>query len=259
MTVLSVINKRTVALLVAVVSASSALVWVSSTADDASNALSVVPTDGPRAIRESASIAQRHAIASSQALVKPPTDVEEAPHFTRSQKAVRRIASVGPASPPDATPATTAISRFAPSKPMSVLRIVTPPRYRAHSGQAFDIGVTFMASQSVDHLVVAALAEPGLALTSTTRLSLGSLDPGREATATFAVSALSEGRRYITVIASATGPAGTTMTSYAVPVEVGDIVGATVARPGSAVVMDDQGNALIVMRAEEPPPGQQAR
>lgn len=149
--------------------------------------------------------------------------------------------------------------RLAPSKPMSVLHFVKPVRYQADSGETLKVSLTLVASEDVSNVAVEANAEPGLALPALTKHALGALKAGQEVVVVFDVTTLAEGRLYVNVLASADAVSGRHMSSYSIPVKVGNVRSGGLQKSAAKTVTDDQGNRLILMRAETPKTGEQPR
>ena len=150
-------------------------------------------------------------------------------------------------------------NRMAPAKPMSVLHFVRPVRYQADSGESLEVSLTLVAAEAVKGVTIEARVDAGLVLTANARHFVGSLEAGREVTLTFSVSALAEGRHYVNVVAAAEGVTGRRISSYSIPVEVGNVSASGSQKSESRVVTDDQGNRLILMQAEAPKEGGQLR
>ena len=142
--------------------------------------------------------------------------------------------------------------RYAPAKPMAVVHFVKPARYVASSGETLKVSLTMMVSEAVGNISVMAKAEAGVALTKSSSQSTGPVEAGAEVTVTFEVTALAEGRRYVNVVALADGPSGARMSSYSVPVEVGNIDANARSKSRATVVEDNQGNKLILMPVVTP-------
>ncbi len=149
--------------------------------------------------------------------------------------------------------------RYAPAKPMAVVHFVKPARYVASSGETLRVSLTLMTSEDVTNISVMAKAETGIALTKSSSQSTGPVKAGAEVTVSFEVTALAEGRRYVNVVASAEGLTGPRMSSYSVPVEVGNINARAMSKSLATVVEDDQGNKLVLMPAVTPLGSEQDR
>ncbi|MFK8031019.1 MAG: hypothetical protein AB8G18_12360 [Gammaproteobacteria bacterium] len=134
--------------------------------------------------------------------------------------------------------------RFAPSKPMSVVRFVKPERYLADSGETVTINLTIMASAPIEAVTLSARAEKGVVISARSQ-SLGELAPGEEREFSFDVTVLEEGRHYINVLATAETLDGVRQSTYSVPIEVGDA--RRVMKKAGQTVIDDQGNVLVLM------------
>ncbi len=142
--------------------------------------------------------------------------------------------------------------RYAPANPLAVVHFVKPSRYLASSGETLTISLTLLVSEDVPTISVTAKGEAGVELASRSSYETGPVNAGDEVKVSFDVTVLGEGRRYVNFVASVDTLDGSRLSSYSVPVDVGNIRKSQISNDREEMVKDDEGTRLIILPSVDP-------
>lgn len=135
---------------------------------------------------------------------------------------------------------------------LAPLEYLRPARFRGHRGQQMEVSLLLLLTERVAHMRVQAAAEKPLLLTdSSAERIFTDLPAGERVLLQYTVQPQAEGLSYVNVVISLQTENGLRMSSYSIPVEVGDVAAAVARKPRPEIVLDDDGVALQIMRVRQ--------
>lgn len=137
-------------------------------------------------------------------------------------------------------------------KSSGLFRVVSPARFRAHTGEVVRVSLELLAIADVEEFQARATVDPALVIVASDQDSVTTKVPaGTRLTLNYEVQPQAEGLSYVNVIFSGQTLQGRRMGSYSIPVEVGDRQNRAAAKVRPPSVVDENGVLLQVMRARE--------